>query len=954
MFPGTDIAPKLNALIASFGTAGARIHIPAGSYNASDSIRVYKNVIIYGDGMIAYKLFSVNLTPFIGATVINFTSATKNGFVLDTDGSTNVYPMIQLRDMAIVNTAGSTPTAGSGIFSKGGKQNKLDRLVVQGFYTDITVQSNNLIANDVACVAPVQYGMICTSILNPDAGGTELHHCHFYSGFLTTTTAIGLYWKGGGLLYADYCDWNAQGQFAVNTEFIYGIYATLQDGPTSLCKITNCMFENLQTTAMYMDNLSGGRLSNMQLHNIEIGPYSTSPDAGIVIKGWYNVQYDQIVGINNADIPHCLVRLIADTTVQIGGLILPASRFGSQHGYNSPDSVYSGEDIQRVPLLSQIPGVALGPNILGIRANPNGIAGDSQMVQIPISSFTPSMGTFNNAVSFTNGGSWSGYVFTLGAADATHPGLMTTGAQTFLGAKIFHTAIMSDSVVFGSAGSAGAYISIGAANGIPGTATGTNLIQIGTGALHLNSTGSANIAIGPSALATLTTASFNTAMGSSAGTALTSSDNSLYGYQTMVAANTGGDNSAFGFKALNASTGAQNAAFGSKTALGISTGASDAAFGYGALTTATTASFNTAFGALALATNVSGNHTMGLGYEAGYYETRSNKFIIGDNITTYLMGGDFSTGQVCFNANTTGTNLFSLTTGALVEFRGTTGGWLPNQLNTTNQTALTTLTGNTFYNTDSNRLVYYTGSKYIGYATTDQLGSAGVTPPFSDANTLIKNSSDATKLGKFDVSGVTTGTTRTYFLPDANTTLVGSNQANSFSAKQTFTNATTSNSSINLSPSSANPTSPNSGDLWWNSPNLYFYNGTTNIDLLAQYPKAKGDLTGQTAAATITTYSVTGSGSFNTFRVGGYLTVTAVSLDVIQLQVTYTDETSTSRTQSFFVQGATTGISTTGANGYSPMDIRVKQGTTITVATVLTTGTGSITYDAGASITQLY
>jgi hypothetical protein len=117
---------------------------------------------------------------------------------------------------------------------------------------------------------------------------------------------------------------------------------------------------------------------------------------------------------------------------------------------------------------------------------------------------------------------------------------------------------------------------------------------------------------------------------------------------------------------------------------------------------------------------------------------------------------------------------------------------------------------------------------------------------------------------------------------------------------------------------------------------------------------ASADLTAQTTASTITSYAAPGSGSFNTYRVGGYLTVTAVSLDVIQLQVSYTDETSTSRTQSFFVQGATTGISATGANGYSPMDIRVKQGTTITVSTVLTTGTGSITYDAGSSITQLY
>lgn len=140
--------------------------------------------------------------------------------------------------------------------------------------------------------------------------------------------------------------------------------------------------------------------------------------------------------------------------------------------------------------------------------------------------------------------------------------------------------------------------------------------------------------------------------------------------------------------------------------------------------------------------------------------------------------------------------------------------------------------------------------------------------------------------------------------------------------------------------------------------NYVFSGGTGSVWRLISTSRLGGpisnDLTGQTVAATVTSYAVPGSGSFNSFRVGGYLTVTAVSLDVIQLQVSYTDETNTSRTQSFFVQGTTTGISATGANGYSPIDIRVKQGTTITVATVLTTGTGSITYDVGASIIQIY
>ncbi len=46
--------------------------------------------------------------------------------------------------------------------------------------------------------------------------------------------------------------------------------------------------------------------------------------------------------------------------------------------------------------------------------------------------------------------------------------------------------------------------------------------------------------------------------------------------------------------------------------------------------------------------------------------------------------------------------------------------------------------------------------------------------------------------------------------------------------------ATTTRSSLNLANSSGvNVSSPTSGDLWWNGTNLYFYNGSSNVDLLA-------------------------------------------------------------------------------------------------------------------------
>lgn len=118
--------------------------------------------------------------------------------------------------------------------------------------------------------------------------------------------------------------------------------------------------------------------------------------------------------------------------------------------------------------------------------------------------------------------------------------------------------------------------------------------------------------------------------------------------------------------------------------------------------------------------------------------------------------------------------------------------------------------------------------------------------------------------------------------------------------------------------------------------------------------RSGNDLTTQTTAQTISTY--TNGAANGVFNVAGYVNVTAVTLDVIQLQVTYTDENSNSVTQVFYGMSASpsAGIGAIGNSNYAVMgNILVKASTTITIATVLTTGTGSITYDAGATITQI-
>jgi hypothetical protein len=117
---------------------------------------------------------------------------------------------------------------------------------------------------------------------------------------------------------------------------------------------------------------------------------------------------------------------------------------------------------------------------------------------------------------------------------------------------------------------------------------------------------------------------------------------------------------------------------------------------------------------------------------------------------------------------------------------------------------------------------------------------------------------------------------------------------------------------------------------------------------------ASNDLTAQSAAvSSVTTVTVVNDSAYHTFNVGGYLTVTAISVNTITLQVTYTDETSTTRTQSFFGEGLTTAaVSTTGGFTFPPMTIRAKFNTSITVKTTVV-GVGSETYDVGGFIMQI-
>ena len=153
---------------------------------------------------------------------------------------------------------------------------------------------------------------------------------------------------------------------------------------------------------------------------------------------------------------------------------------------------------------------------------------------------------YTTTTSYAAGGTISGTSLTLTAADASNPGLISTGAQTIAGAKTFSaTTTFNDDIKVND-------ITIGVGRRDNSSITSTALGKL---ALGLNTTGSGNTALGQLSMSVNTTGGFNSAAGSqSLGSNTIGSFNTAFGNQTLNSNTTGTYNTAIGFQA-NVSSG---------------------------------------------------------------------------------------------------------------------------------------------------------------------------------------------------------------------------------------------------------------------------------------------------------------------------------------------------------------------------------------------------------------
>ncbi len=343
-----------------------------------------------------------------------------------------------------------------------------------------------------------------------------------------------------------------------------------------------------------------------------------------------------------------------------------------------------------------------------------------------------------------NGGTITGTVLNLQPASDLFGGVVTTGTQTFSGAKTFLNDITVTDLTIGKGGGNVYYNTAIGVGTLLSNTTGFQNTATGYIALNNNTTGYYNTANGSYALFRNTTGYFNTATG-----------NSALSYNT-----TGYFNTANGTSALYSNTtGTQNTAVGLSSLYYNTTGSTNTANGAYALFSNTSGSQNTANGYGALNSNETGNDMVATGYKAlysnttGFYNTANGSLALRDNTTGY---GNTAIGYSSLQSNTVG-------------FSNTANGWGTLSANTIGQANTANGAGALLQNTTGSRntatgtgalITNFTGSQNSAFGVSslrdNTTGSSNIAVGFAslEANTSGFNN---TAIGAYALLGNTTG-----------------------------------------------------------------------------------------------------------------------------------------------------------------------------------------------------
>lgn len=448
--------------------------------------------------------------------------------------------------------------------------------------------------------------------------------------------------------------------------------------------------------------------------------------------------------------------------------------------------------------------------------------------------------------------------------------------------------------------------------------------------------------------------------------------NTAIGYNSLLVNSSGSGNTSIGGGALSASTGSDNVAIGANAGLQLTTGNKNIIIGSGSGASLTTGSNNIVVG---YNTNfIADSHgSIAMGYGATI--TANNQLVISDSSKTLVMklGGGAAntvlTNDGSGNASwQTGSGGPTGPTGA-TGLQGTTG--VTGTVGATGNTGATGATGTFAKGTPTDVLFYGSDSipkgdtnftySLLGFIVPQlKIGGSGTAGRLYTASAIdVGNSNSAGSFNiwandnKYTTISTQAGAPANLNINLPNTTgssgnVLSTNGSGGLSwIAATSGTVTSIATSTGITGGTITGTGTLKADTTLLATKSYVNNNAPGAQIATNYVAGA-----TTALPTFRAFTIPASDGM--YRIGAFVNITAVSVDVLQFQVTYTDETNTSQTEIFYPQGLTSAsLATTGNYTFPTMDIRVKASTTITLKTVLTTGAGSITYDAGGSIEYL-
>lgn len=233
---GLDDSALFTAAVAQLPATGGTIVLGPGVFKLPSGFSFSKRVYLEGQGMGNFEA---------SPTRIECTSATADALTFTIDGSTVI-------DLSVVNTAGSTPTAGAGIRFTNARWSRIDRVLVSRFYNDIQIDAGwYYTISDSAIIDPINYGIFLRDTATGafDWGDPMISGCTITKYNVGTNGGSAVRWEsGGGVRFVNnkINGGTTPPSTAYTTgKFDYGLDLQVNDGgTTSVLVVTGNSIEN--------------------------------------------------------------------------------------------------------------------------------------------------------------------------------------------------------------------------------------------------------------------------------------------------------------------------------------------------------------------------------------------------------------------------------------------------------------------------------------------------------------------------------------------------------------------------------------------------------------------------------------------------------------------------------------------------------------------------------------